>query len=541
MSRRISSIFLPLFCLASIAIVFVARIAVGPADLYEKDQPKTLAYTTDILLHGRFALPRDVIYQPATKPPLYNWIAAAVMKVTGSWCELAMKSPSVLGAVGVAAVLALVSRYSWHGSPARLEPKGEDVPEARATRGMVVAALACAIWFSFGVDIRHGSVIRLMFLARPDMLQAFFLTGAWAAATLAMKSRMPRTPPWHPTCFWLCISCAMLTKGPLALLAIVYALLAAKLIAGSWRSIRVLHPVVGTFFTLTVVGTWFFFAYRTDPEHIRSVMLGAEIVDRVTQRTPEGIAKPIWYSAMWFVSKGGYFSIFALLTLPVIAVHKRWFRPPDAVSLGAAIWLVVLLVGLSLPAGKRIDYLLPTFAPAAYLAARLLVSMCRRVSIPVALAGLLPLWMAFTLGRANLNSFHEAREHWSDRATVFARDVRERVRDDEPLIVIVRGKHPLTTLLHRHQGSVLDQEQLKTARWIVLPLIDTMARPVTQSELIPLGFEVLENRPTGVIGLFDMRSTDRPTIEELVAAQKQVATWNADENPYRSRGTVWRD
>jgi 4-amino-4-deoxy-L-arabinose transferase-like glycosyltransferase len=535
--KHLSIMLLVLLCLASTAIVFIARIAVGPADLYEKDQPKTLAYTADILLHGRFALPRDVIYQPATKPPLYNWLAACVMKVTGSWNELAMKSPSVLGAIGVAVVLTIVSR---RGPPTHT--KEHHAPEACAAKGIAVAVLACVIWFSFGVDVRHGSVIRLMFLARPDMLQAFFLTGAWAVATLAFSRRAtPASPPRFAVLFWLCITGAILTKGPLALLAIVYALLAARLITGDWRSIRTLRPITGSLAMLAIVGTWLFFAYRTDPAHVRSVMLGAEIIDRVTQQTPEGLAKPFWYSALWFVSKGGPFAILALLTLPVIAAHKQWLRPPDAVSLGAAIWLVVLLVGLSLPAGKRVDYLLPTFAPAAYLAARLLVSICRRASIPITLAGLLPLYLSAMLARANLNSFHEAREHWSDRAVIFARDVRDRVGDDESLLVLVRGKHPIMTLLHRHQGSALDLEQLRAARWIVLPLVDTMARPVAQSELVPFGFETLENRPQCVLGLFDMRSDDRPTLDELIKAQRAVATWTTDENPYRSPGTVWRE
>lgn len=534
---RFATALLVLVCAASIAIVFLARLAVGPADLYEKDQPKTLAYTADVLLHGRWALPRDVIYQPATKPPLYNWIAAGVMNVTGSWSELAMKSPSVLGAIGVAAVLALLS---WRGPSAREEQhETNHLPETLATTRAAIAALACAIWFSFGIDVRHGSVIRLLFLARPDMLQAFFLTAAWAAATIAYQSRARSGA--LAAFFWLSVTGAILTKGPLALLAIVYAFVAARVIAGSWKSVRVLRPVVGLAAMTAIVCTWLFFAYRTDPAHVRSVMLGAEIVDRIARETPEGIAKPFWYAAMWFITKGGPFSLLALATLPVIVVHKRWLRPPDTAAMGAALWLLVLIAGLSLPAGKRIDYLLPTFPPAAYLAARLLVSACRRASIPVTVAGLLPLSMSLMLARAHLTTFHESREHWSDRAVAFAHDVRARVKDDESLIVIVRGKHPITTLLHRHQGSALDLTQLKAARWIVLPLIDTMARPLMQSELVPLGFEILENRPTGVLGLFDMQSADRPTMDELIDAQKRVASWTNEENPYRSPGTGWRE
>jgi 4-amino-4-deoxy-L-arabinose transferase-like glycosyltransferase len=499
-----------------------------------------------------------VIYQPATKPPLYNWTAAGVMSVSRSWGELAMKSPSVLGAIGVALVLWSVS---WHGRPARVP--GLHERHAHASPHLAIACLACAIWFSFGVEPRHGSVIRLLFLARPDMLQAFFLTAAWAAATCAAvgatlaspadadrpsstgSPRATQASPLHESAvamfFWLCVTGAILTKGPLALLVLVYAIVAARIVGGSWRAIARLRPVIGLLGTLAIVGSWFLFAYRTDAEHVRSVMLGAEIVGRVTSETPEGIAKPFWYSAMWFVTKGGPFAMLALAAIALLTMQKHRSRALEPVPLAAALWLVVLIVGLTLPAGKRIDYLLPTFAPASYLAAWLLVCTCRRFSVPVAVAALLPLWMSFTLARATLTKFHEARERWSDDAVTFARDVRSRVGDDEPLLVIVRGKHPLTTLLRRHQGSALDVGQLQRARWIVLPLIDTMARPVMQSELLPLGFETVETRTRGVIGLFDMQSPDRPTLEEVIAAQKQVATWTPEENPYRSPGTVWRE
>src|SRR5215470_1600448 len=67
----------------------VARIA-GPCDLWDQTQHRTVSYTTDILAHGsgssglrHWILPNQAGTSPATKPPMYNWIAAPFVKVLG--------------------------------------------------------------------------------------------------------------------------------------------------------------------------------------------------------------------------------------------------------------------------------------------------------------------------------------------------------------------------------------------------------------------------------------------------------------------------
>ena len=55
----------------------------GPSDLYDNDQPKTVAYTVDMVRHGRWLLPVDMLGRPATKPPMYNWISVPV--VAAGW------------------------------------------------------------------------------------------------------------------------------------------------------------------------------------------------------------------------------------------------------------------------------------------------------------------------------------------------------------------------------------------------------------------------------------------------------------------------
>src|SRR5205814_1732858 len=113
--------------------------------------------------------------------------------------------------------------------------------------------LAGAIW------IANIPMLRLMYLARPDMVQAAMLTGAWMSATIALRRDANRDARPAALSFWLCVAGAALAKGPAAIFAIVYALLAAPLVAGSFRRARQLGWEWGLPLVLACVGTWLWF------------------------------------------------------------------------------------------------------------------------------------------------------------------------------------------------------------------------------------------------------------------------------------------
>jgi 4-amino-4-deoxy-L-arabinose transferase-like glycosyltransferase len=484
--------------LIAAAIVVLGRL-LGPADLYDKDQPKTLTYTIDMLENGRLALPRDMLSQPATKPPMYNWIAAAVVGLTSPASELAQKSPTLVGLALAMAGMAMLVRWRE------------------------VMMLGFALLMTYGIDVIHGSTIRLMFLARPDMLQAGFLTLGWAMASLCVVNGRKV----YAAGFWACFIGAALTKGPMAMLLIVYAIVAAKTVGGSWSRVKWLRPGWGAAGSALIIGAWLGSAYLADPQHVRSVMLGAEIIQRVTSQSPEGNEKPVWNSVMWFFTKGGITSVIA-----VSAGMMLWRK--SLAARAAALWVIVILIALSLPAGKRMDYLLPAYPPAALLAAmwaaRLRVG---RVHAGPWLAGLAVV-MSVVL-TVNLHTrFPEARLGYSDAAKEFARDVR-RVTD-EPIVVLVRGKHPLMALLSVHNGSLLTPTKLERARWVIVPVVEGL-EPRMRSGPLPVGFDPLAQRGTGELGLYG----DELSLEQRIAAARQMADWTTTDNPYRAPGTVWKE
>jgi 4-amino-4-deoxy-L-arabinose transferase-like glycosyltransferase len=294
MSRHAISVAAIVAVIACLAL----RIS-GPYDLWDQTQPRTVSYTSDIVANGRWILPVERGEFPATKPPLYNWLAAPVVAVAGYESELAHKLPSVLAMLLAAAALWLA---------------------ARRIGGERSSFIAGAAVIAFAANY---PIFKLCWLARPDMVLTLWLTGGWIAATLALeRGRRDTSARRWALAFWLCTGLAALTKGPAALVLPIYAVIHARLTLGSWRSSRVIGWWWGTPLALAIVGWWAYAAWRTDPEHFRTVLWGSEIWGRVTGIGPEGNRKgpigwvtDIYYMPLYFVARFAPWSILALMAM----------------------------------------------------------------------------------------------------------------------------------------------------------------------------------------------------------------------------------
>ncbi len=201
--------------------VIVARIA-GPSDLWDQSQPLTVSYTTDIIANGHWMLPIERGVMPATKPPLYNWLAVPVVAAFGFDCEVAHKAPSLAAMVLCVIVVLLVGR--------KLDPDPR--------RGMIFGFLAVMCFVS------NYMIFKLGYLARPDMVLTLWLVLGWVCATsMLLKARsdggMVRTVArrhWRLALMtWLCVGLAGLTKGPAAISLLFYMLIGARVLCGRWR------------------------------------------------------------------------------------------------------------------------------------------------------------------------------------------------------------------------------------------------------------------------------------------------------------------
>jgi 4-amino-4-deoxy-L-arabinose transferase-like glycosyltransferase len=371
-----------LIACSMVALVWVlAARMLGPSDAWHQSQPPTIAYTTDIIVNGNWALPRARAREPATKPPFFNWLAAPMVRLMGLASEPAHKAPSIVALCLCWLVVVRVGR--------RLDP-------------FAGGALG---WLAALCFVASYSVFKLGYLARPDMLLALWLLLGWLACTVLLidAGRLPtdqamsrRLSLLVASGFWLCLGLAALTKGPAALPLLVYAVVAARWLGGRWAALGALGPGWGLPLSLVIFGAWVWAAWRIDPEHVRRVLWADEFVGRLTGLGPEGSHKgPIAvlttapYMVLYYL---GFF--FPWSVLSILAMVRLWSRSAPgaarrwqdlgargAVLCGAAIFVIVTLALYSLSASKRADYAAVAFAPGALLAAWWLQEVPPRLAV----------------------------------------------------------------------------------------------------------------------------------------------------------------
>jgi 4-amino-4-deoxy-L-arabinose transferase-like glycosyltransferase len=349
--------------------LLTARL-LGPSDLWDQAQSKTVSYTTDIVANGRWVLPVERGTLPATKPPLYNWIAAPAVAWLGYASEPAHKLPSVLALL--ACWLVLVKAGARLG-PRLLAPDGDLLG-----------------WVAGLAFVANYTIFKLGYLARPDMLLTLWLLLGWMAGTALLVDQRSgaAAPPGRrgrlAVGFWACVGLAALTKGPAALALIVFALLGARLVAGRWRASSAFGWWWGLPAALALVGTWLFAVWRVDPEHLRQELWFNEIYGRVTGLGPEGSHEGPWgllkglpTMALYYLVRFLPWSVMSIAALVVLWTREGPGRPRrwqgmdagGAVLQAAGLFIVVVVALFTFSAGKRADYAAATFGPGALLAA----------------------------------------------------------------------------------------------------------------------------------------------------------------------------
>ena len=542
--------------LAALALlILLGGRVLGPADLYFKDQPKTVSYTADMLLNGRWALPRDVLHQPATKPPLYNWIGAAAVAVTRSWSPFVLKLPSLLGALLAVGSVFAATRFLLRRPDAaaaaadaasvdddafpldpQLSLRREDDRDANpAGFATAVAAVAAAMCLC------NATAADLAYRARPDMLQAGFMTLAFACATMCVwPFEKPKRATWLAMAFWVAVSLAALTKGPMAILPAVYGLI-LPFVLGRPRDVLRLKPLIGVPIAIVPFGAWFFFAYRQDAGFVTDVLLKGEAYGRIMQATPEGHVKQWWYGYVWWWGKAFVWSNVAIVTACVMLARLLTRRSRLSHPIvPAMLYTLVILAGISLSAGKRIDYVLPAMLPGAIVASFGLFAaagwVARRMPTflqPLARAG--PAGLVLLYAGVVVYGFWtdgdkrvEVATGWTDSAWQFSREV-DAVVGDDPLLVIVRGKTPLPTFLGRHYGDGITDADFAASAWLILEKQPDLPA-VLESDPLPNDFAPGDKSKTAVHALY--RRSDVP--EAVFKAMRfRALDWNDAENVYR--------
>jgi 4-amino-4-deoxy-L-arabinose transferase-like glycosyltransferase len=322
-----------LILLLAFLLVAAVRIA-APSDLATGDQPYQVDYIRDIVHHDAWIAQHLANGAAATKPPLYNWLAATAVLATGSESDPVLKLPSL-----VAGLLTLL--FIWDLG------RRTGGPETAFYSGLF---LICSTMFS-----------KQIYFARTDMLLTMLVVAQiWAA--LRHEERPGRM---HVVLYWVAASLAMLTKGPVGVVIPLAGLSfwwwRRGVLRDRWRE---MHVPLGLVVATAVFAGWFLAAVAREPA-VFDQLVYAETLDRFKASSSKSKEnRHVFYYIPHFLGRMAPASIFAVIA-SIQLLRKRRDNEP----VGAALWwLLVTFVMLSLVPSKRADRLFPLFPATALLA-----------------------------------------------------------------------------------------------------------------------------------------------------------------------------
>lgn len=464
----------------TLILLFVLLVALrvsGPSDLLEGAQPKQVGYVMDILIRGNWLLQYEVTGEVATKPPLYNWLAAGICLLFGTEAEWAIRLPSLLAGIGLLLSLFFLARRYFD------------------ERVAFYAVLAC-------IASHHFS--KLTWFARTDMLMTCLL---YLSILAQVELRATR---WKPWIIGALNGLNILAKGPVGpMLFGIFLLLWGRehqilKSRSAWKSFG-----IGTAVCLLIGGVWcaMVWNYPQFQEQVIFWQLGTRM------------SEPARYRAA-LIPVGHLFSRIA--PWPIFSMAAIWMayrgRERRSEIQFVAYWGLAFLLVFCLIPTKRHDHLLPVYPPFFMLAGvalqrllgPILLSSSRWVMIPGTLVLLtVPLlfpWVdqpqvwglvatAFLCGaigfllyaRSSRSSFvvtivgviamhgiyhHEfhqdGRADYQDLLT-FIKSVKQIV--PRPQDVTIYEAHPLIAYqLHQHEESPSVEELQKTRpEWVIAP------------------------------------------------------------------------
>jgi 4-amino-4-deoxy-L-arabinose transferase-like glycosyltransferase len=352
-SRR--DVVIDLLWLVGLALVMMGA-GFGLRDPWPADEPRFALVAQDMLRSGEWWVPRVGGDLYADKPPVYFWIMAVAMALSGS-TRLGFLLPSLVAGV---AVVALV--YDL----------------LRRVRGREVAfagAFVLLLTFQFVWQARQAQI---------DATLLFFTT----LSLYGLLRHLFAGPSlgWFYV-GWAAAGFGVITKGVgfLPLLALVpFAILAAR----GWPATVAARDHrwwLGPVFFLGAIGTWFVPMMLVTSAGGELLAYRNEILFHQTVTRYAGAwhhHEPAWY----------YFTnVIPLLWLPLIALvpwlWPRWRRalgrdaaPKDTFVAVLLAWVVLVLLFFSASSGKRGVYVLPAVPALAMAAAPWLPELLRKVA-----------------------------------------------------------------------------------------------------------------------------------------------------------------
>lgn len=337
---------------AALGLAIFWSIGAGMHDLHGPDETRYVQIAQELLQRDNwFVLTLNgELYNE--KPPLPFWIWAGLLRLNnGAINELMLRMPGILAGVATLVLTWLIGRHLL---------------------GAAAAQLATVILLASPLFLKLGPLVRL------DMMYTgWLLLALWAWLTRPQHDDLPI---WRAVVFWLALTLAFFTKGPVGWLIVACAVGTELRRVRSRRLLAATRWKFGLPVLLAAVAVWFVMMHSEGGHEF----VWATVYEETVHRFAEGDhGKPFhYYFPRLFTA---IFPPWALVLIPAgRALWTRRRRLPDEVVplLG---WVLIPFLFFCLANGKRQSYLLPLLPAMAMLVAWHLAPVlargerCRRI------------------------------------------------------------------------------------------------------------------------------------------------------------------
>src|SRR5579863_1125833 len=327
-----------------IALVILSRGITAP---FEKDvESQSAQWVVDIAHHGNWLLPHDYYNLVERKPPLFYWLGAVGVKLSGGRVDEARaRMPSLWAGAAVSALA-----MDW------------------AAADLGAASGWLAFFFLLGM---YGFAARAT-VAMTDMLMTFFLMATWRI----VRPQLDGAVSWRRAiAAGLILGLGLLVKGPViaVLIACAIVLYLAMCRSNPLRLAAHAWPWAWFAIAFAIAAAWYVPAFIVG----RANAWGGVFIDEnfghflpARMGGTGEAARPFYYIVMRLF--GGTMPLSFLLPALVLAFARRAFEPPVRRAMLYQLALALAVVVLfSASSAKRDDYILPAIPPLAILIAAL--------------------------------------------------------------------------------------------------------------------------------------------------------------------------
>lgn len=346
-----------------------------------KGEPREAVVALSMLQSDNWVLPVNNGGDVAYKPPLFHWSIALLSEAldNGHVSEYLARLPSAL------ALLAMIAGgYRLYGR----------------RKGWGVALVMGLLTLTNFETHRAGTNCRV------DMLLTACMVGALYMLYVAHEQKRA----WMYAAAMLCMSGAMLTKGPVGIVLPCAVGLVYELMRGSERPWRTWARYVGLGLgALVLPALWYAAAYAQGGDAFWALVWEENVLRFTGQMSYGSHENPAIYNVIMLLAGMLPYTLLVLMGL-AIAPWRRWWnarsgilkplttgtwwrqkwqhlRRADGLQLFSALAFVIIFVFYCIPKSKRGVYLLPVYPFVCYFLATYLMTLWQRRSTLVKLFG----------------------------------------------------------------------------------------------------------------------------------------------------------